>query len=117
MYENNYGQYQPGPNPYYQPVMPDPQVASLVDAAFGKSLAATIMCWFPVASIIAIFMGSAGLNMVEQAKWLARQRGSIISGKNVAATVLGKIGKIAGIVMTVWWAFYILFIIVMISQF
>ena len=44
MYENNnYGQYQPGPNPYYQPVMPDPQVASLVDAAFGKSLAATIM--------------------------------------------------------------------------
>ena len=116
MYENNYGQYQPGPSPYYQPVVTDPQVESLIDSAFGKSLAATIMCGFPIASIIAIILGSAGLNLVDEAKRLAAQRGAKPGGKNVAATVLGKIGKIVGIVMTVWWAFYILFIILLFSQ-
>ncbi len=117
MYENNnYGQYQPGPNPYYQPVVRDPQVESLIDSAFGKSLTSTIICGLPVGSIIAIVLGSAGLNLVDEAKRLAAQRGAMPGGKNVAATVLGKIGKIAGIVMTIWWAFYIFFIVFLFSQ-
>ena len=122
MYENNnYGQYQPGPgpNPYYQPApaptLTDPEVEARIDAAFGKSLAATIMAGFPIASIIAISFGSTGLNMVDEAKRLAAQRGAKPGGKNVAATVLGKIGKIGGIVMTAFWGFYffILMIIIM----
>lgn len=122
MYENNnYGQYQPGPgpNPYYPPApnpaptWTDPEVEARIDAAFGKSLAATIMAGFPVASIIAIFFGNTGLNMVDEAKRLAAQRGAKPGGKNIAATVLGKIGKIAGIVMTAFWGFYF-FILMMI---
>ena len=118
MYEYNNGSYQPNP-PYGAGVpypMQDPAVEAYVEAAFSKSLAATIMCGFPVASIIAIAFGSAGLNLVEQAKNLAAQRGVRPSGKSVAATVLGKIGKIAGIVMTAWWGFYVLFLILVFSQ-
>ena len=112
MYQNNNGQYQQNQNQYYyapaqQPIIPsDPEADAYVDAAFSKSLAATIMCSFPVASIIAIFFGSAGLDLVEKAKYLAAQRGVRLSGKNIAATILGKIGKIAGIVMTAFWGFY-----------
>jgi len=120
MYENNNGSYQPGtnpvpPTPAYAPIPPsDPAVDALVDSAFGKSLAATIMCGFPIASIIAIFFGVAGLNLVEQAKALAAQRGVKPSGKNIAATVLGKIGKIVGIVMTAFWGFYLLLLLIII---
>ena len=120
MYQNsnndnyNTGTYQPATNPVPTPMQTtDPAVEQCVDAAFGKSLAATIMCGFPVASIIAIIFGSTGLNLAENAKVMAAQRGVKPSGKNVAATVLGKIGKIAGIVMTAFWGFY-LFIILMI---
>ncbi len=118
MYEYNNGSYQPNP-PYGAGApypMQDPAVESYVEAAFGKSLAATIMCGFPVASIIAIIFGSAGLNLVEQAKNLAAQRGVKPSGKCVAATVLGKIGKIAGIVMTAFWGFYMFILLMIIAN-
>ena len=120
MYENN-NYNTPGanpvpPTPVYAAPANDPEVDALVDSAFGKTLAATIMCGFPIASIIAIFMGSTGLGLVEQAKALAAQRGVKPSGKNVAANVLGKIGKIVGIVMTCWWAFYFIFIVFLFSM-
>lgn len=120
MYENNNNYNAPGTNPvppaYYAAPASDPAVDALVDSAFGKGLAATIMCGFPIASIIAIVMGSMGLGLVEQAKTLAAQRGVKPGGKNVAANVLGKIGKIAGIVMTCWWAFYFIFIVFLFSM-
>ena len=118
MYGNNNEQYRPeenqvSPIPVYPPVMPaDPEVDACVDSAFGKALASAIMCEFPIASIIAIVMGSTSLNLVEQAKFMAAQRGVKPSGKIVAATILGKIGKIAGIVMTVFWAIYFFIILV-----
>lgn len=116
MYENN-NSYQPYTTPASAPIpMTDPEVESYVEAAFGKSLAATIMCAFPVASIIAIFFGNTGLNLAESAKQLAAQRGVKPSGKNIAAVVLGKIGKICGIVMTAFWGFYLLMFIMIISQ-
>ena len=87
---------------------PDPQVDALVESAFGKGLAATIMCGFPIASIISISFGSTAIGMVDQARQMAAQRGVNISGKNIAAQILGKIGKIAGIVMTAFWAVYFL---------
>lgn len=90
----------------------DPQVDALVENAFGKGLAATIMCSFPVASIIAISFGSTAIGMVDQARQMAAQRGVNISGKNIAAQILGKIGKIAGIVMTAFWAFYIFMLVI-----
>ncbi|MBR5517846.1 MAG: hypothetical protein IKV86_02335 [Clostridia bacterium] len=86
----------------------DPQVDALVEGAFGKGLAATIICGFPIASIIALVLGNTAVNMVEQARQMAAQRGVNISGKNIAAQILGKIGKIAGIAMTIFWAVYFL---------
>ena len=86
----------------------DPQADALVEGAFTKGLAATIMCGFPVASIIAIIFGSTALGMVEQARQIAAQRNVKISGKNIAANILGKIGKIAGIAMTIFWGVYFL---------
>lgn len=116
MYENNNGSYQSAPQQAQNPSPEfDPAVDSYVDAAFSKSLAATIMCGFPVASIIAISFGSAGLDLVENAKRLAATRGVKTSGKIVAATVLGKIGKIAGIVMTAFWGFYLLMLIIIMA--
>jgi len=112
MYENNNGYYQPGtaPQPPYPPYPPyaatDPEVDACVETAFSKALAATIMCSFPVASIIAIAFGNTALNLVERAKAMATHRGVRLSGKNIAATVLGKIGKITGIVMTIFWGVY-----------
>ena len=113
MYNDNNSNYQPGAEYVSTPVqMPDPIVESYVDEAFSKSLAATIMCGFPVASIIAISFGSTGLTLVENAKKVAAERGVKPSGKNIAANVLGKIGKIAGIVMTAFWGFYLLLILI-----
>ena len=109
MYENNNGYYQPGINPTPTPMqVTDPTADAYVEEAFGKSLAATIMCSFPVASIIAIVFGSKGLELVEKAKMSAATSGAKLSGKSIAATILGKIGKIAGIVMTVFWGLYLL---------
>ena len=111
MNNNGYQQNNMPPQPTYAPT--DPQVNTLVENAFGKGLAATIMCGFPIASIIAISFGSTAVNMVEQARQMAAQRNVAISGKNIAANILGKIGKIAGIAMTIFWGFYILMLMVM----
>lgn len=62
-----------------------------VEEAFGKSLAATIMCGFPVESIIAMCFGSKGLTLVKDAKGLASERGVQPHGKHIEATILGKI--------------------------
>ena len=92
------------------------EVNSLTESAFGKGLAATIMCWFPIASIIAIFFGSTALNLAARARGLATQYGINVGGKNTAANVLGKIGKIAGIIMTVFWGLYIFFIAAIVAN-
>ena len=113
MNNNGYQQNNMPPQPTYAPT--DPQVDALVESAFGKGLAATIMCGFPIASIFAIVCGSSAVNMVEQARQMAAQRGVRPSGKNIAAQVLGKIGKIAGIAMTIFYGVYflILFFIIL----
>ena len=91
--------------PAYAPYMPDAEVTSLTDSAFGKGLAAAIMAWFPIASIIAIFFGAKAGALVRQARELAASRGCMTSKKLIPANVLGKVGLIAGIVMTVFWVF------------
>lgn len=117
MYVNNQGPYQPNPNYVYQPVpAEDPTVNAYVDSAFSKALAATIMAEFPIASIIAISFGSTALDIADRAKMLAQQRGVKPSGKVVAATILGKIGKIVGIVMTVFWAVYLFIFMLIFSD-
>ena len=90
----------------------DPQADALVEGAFSKGLAATIMCSFPIASIIAIIFGNTALSMVAQARYIASQRNVKISGKNIAANILGKIGKIAGIAMTIFWGVYVFILLV-----
>ena len=92
-----------------------PEVEACVNAAFGKSLAATIMAFFPICSIIAIVFGCKGLRLVNEAIEKANRLGVQPSGKNVAAKVLGMIGKIAGIVYTVLYGIEFLYIFVLIA--
>ena len=101
--------------PIYAPVR-DPRIDTYADSAFSKGLAATIMAWFPVTSIIAIIMGSQSLSAVGIAQSLAASCGTSAGGKCVAGKILGKIGKIGGIVMTAFWGFYILLIAAIIGS-
>lgn len=95
---------------YQQPVAPAPTsvpaAEACADEAFGKGLAATIMAWFPITSIIAIAMGGKGLGLLDQAEAIAAQYGVRVGGKAIAAKILSKIGKIGGIVMTIVYGFY-----------
>ena len=101
--------FQPAP-PTFEEQQPEenPEVEECVNAAFGKCLAAAIMAWFPIASIIAIFFGATGLKMVKAAAEKANQLGVQPGGKNVAARVLGMVGQIAGIVVTINYGFVFL---------
>ena len=58
------------------------------------------------AVIIAIIFGCKALSMMETAKAVAASMGIKPSGKLIAVNILGKIGKIAGIALTAFWAFY-----------
>ncbi len=88
-----------------QPVR-DPMIDSYAETAFNKGLAAAIMSEFPVASIIAIFMGAKGEAAAKDAEELAKSCGVSAGGKCIAGKVLSKVGKIVGIVMTAFWGVY-----------
>ncbi len=122
--QNQYGypqqNTQPYPNMNYpnQPPMytqapqtapvTNPEIQACVESAFNKSLASTIMAWFPICSILAIIFGSIGLKQVKRAEQMAAYYGVSAGGKNIAAKVMGKIGKIAGIVLTAFYGLYFL---------
>lgn len=110
---NNYNGY--NPQPQKQPAFP--QIVALTNSAFAKGLAAAIMCSFPIASIVAIILGFGAKSTATQASNLAAQYNCEYPGKGVAAKILGLIGGIAGIVMTVIWFFYIIVIIAFVSEF
>ena len=59
------------------------------------------MCSFPIASIVAIFFGFKARALGGQAAELADYMGCERHGKGVAGRILGNIGGIMGIVMTV----------------
>ena len=84
------------------------EVKSLVDSAFGKCLAAVIIAWFPIGSIIAIILGAKGLKTVKKAVVLAEANNISAGGKKVASKITGIIGLIGGIVMTVYYFFVVL---------
>ena len=90
--EQNYYNETPVQTPVQNTVTPA-AVEQAVNDAFGKCLAAAIMCQFPVASIIAIFFGFQGLNMLENAKAMAAGAGISVGGKAIAAKILGMVGK------------------------
>lgn len=85
------------------------------DSAFGKSLASVIMAWFPICSFIAIFLAAAGLRCSSATSDLAARLGMSAGGKNVAARIMGTIGLISSIIMSVFWIFYILLIFAMLN--
>lgn len=98
---------------YQQPVYQQPATQNIEEnagKAFGKSLAATIMAWFPVTSIIAIIMGAIGLKLSKANSEHASRLGVSAGGKNNAAKILGIVGLVSGIVMTVFWFIYIILI-------
>lgn len=79
---------------------------SMVNSAFGKGLAATILAWFPITSIIAIFLGGSATKLVAKLRDHATANGIKPGGKNIAAKILGMVGKIGGIAMTIFWVIY-----------
>ena len=113
-YYNDQQRY--APQPVYAP-MPDAEVTGITDSAFGKGLAAAIMAWFPIASIIAIIFGSKAISLVAQARSLAASRRCLTSKKLISARVLGRIGLIAGIVMTSFWAAYLIIFVLFLEIF
>ena len=101
------------------PVSEDPTVElkQAVDKAFSQALASVIMCEFPVASIISIFMGRKASKLVRDAEAMAEQTGANLGGKKIAAKILSKIGFIAGIVNTCGWAIVGLYLILYFAMF
>ena len=87
------------------------EVDEVVSGAFSKGLASVIMAWFPVASILAIVFGIISKRRVNQADALSAKYGISAGGRNIAAKVMSIIGIIAGSVMTGFWAFYGVFIV------
>ncbi len=87
----------------------------IIDKSFGKGLAATICAWFPIASIVAIILGSKSMKIWKEAKNLSQQYGVKLSGKNIAARVLGMVGTFGGIGMTCFWLLYIIIIVAILS--
>ena len=84
-----------------------PEVEECVDAAFGKALASAILgaiVAMPICTIIAIFLGNSALESVKKANEMAAYYGVSAGGKAIATKVLGMVGKISGIAMTVYWA-------------
>ncbi len=90
------------------------KVQELVDSAFGKGLASTIMAWFPVTSIIAIFIAAASKRASKEAVRLATALGIEVGGKNIAAKVLNTVGLALSIFWTAFWGFYFLLFAIMI---
>lgn len=118
----NQSPYYAAQAPVYQQGVPQyqtthPVVEECVGSAFGKALASVIICSLPIGSLIGIFLGNSGLNYAERANVLAAQYGCRAGGKNIAAKILGKIGKITSVVMTIFWGiyFFILFMAIMFS--
>lgn len=103
-------------NQYANPTVPAfhqtevPQLKELTEKAFSNGLAAVIMAEFPVASIFAIFKGHKAQKLAREAEDLAQSYGRFAGGKNVAAKVMGIVGKISGIVNTALYAFLTLYI-------
>lgn len=92
-----------------------PEIEECVNAAFGKALASAILGFFvglPIGTIVGIFLGNSALKKVKEANEMAAYYGVSAGGKAIAAKVLGMVGKISGIAMTVFWAGYFVFICV-----
>ena len=88
----------------------DAQIAELAGSAFGKGLAAVIIGELPIGSIISIALGSKAVKLSQKANELAASCGKRAGGKNIAAKILGNIGKYVGIAMTIFWGIYFLII-------
>lgn len=87
------------------------RIQDLVDSAFNKGLVSSILAWFPVTSIIAIFLAAASKNASSEAVELGNVSGNEVGGKNIAAKILNTVGLVSGIVMSVIWGIYFLIII------
>ncbi len=86
----------------------------MIEETFGKALASAICASFPVASIVAIVLGNNALKKWKEATALSQQYRFKLTGKSIPTRVLGLVGKIAGIAMTVFWGAYLSFLLAII---
>lgn len=92
------------------------EIESCANSAFGKALASVIIASLPIGSLIAIFLSSGALRLVKRANELAAYCGVSAGGKAVAAKIMGIIGKISSIVMTVFYVLYFFLLAILIGS-
>ena len=93
-----------------------PEIEACAGSAFGKALASVIISWLPIGSIIAIILSSGALKLVKRANELAAHYGISAGGKAIAAKILGIVGKVSSIVVTVIYALYFLVLVGLIGS-
>lgn len=104
-----YGQPQYAQPQYGQPVQQaaTPESQSLAKGILGFGIAAIVCAWIPIASILGIIFGAI-------AKGRAKTYDAMnypSNGMRVTGKVLGLIGFIAGIIMTVYYSIYFIAIL------
>ena len=90
------------PQPVNQPITPEAQ--ALLKGILGFGIAAVCCAEWPIASVLGIIFGAIAKNKAKAYDAM----GYPSNGRRVAGKVLGIIGFISGIVMTVYWFIYII---------
>lgn len=85
-----------------------PEVDKLVDDAFTKGIIATVLIFFPICSIIAIFIGKKSYDTLNKAQKLSEEYDVGLGGKATAAKILCRVGLYGGIVTSVSYIFEII---------
>ena len=81
-------------------------IEPLANKAFTKGLISAILSEIPAASIASIVLGAGAQSAAAEAEQIAARYGISAGGKCKAGKILGTIGKIVGIVSTIFWALY-----------
>ena len=81
---------------------------ALISSAMTMGIVSCALCWAPFASIAGIILGFMGKKKVEAGTAMYVEANQPIPGKRIPARILTLVGGITGIVMTVFWAIYII---------
>ncbi len=91
-------------------------VESLASSAFGKGLAGAIISFFPIASVVGIFLSAFGLSNAKKASEIGNRYGFKAPGKNIAGRILSIVGLAQSIFYTCIWSIYFFFILAIIGS-
>ncbi len=101
-YDNNYAQ---------QTAPASPEVNELASSSLTRGIVALILAEIPIVSIVAIILGFSAKGKGQKAQNLAKQLYCKCPAKAIVGRILGIVGGIYGIFMTVFWPIYIIYMI------